>query len=67
MPQVLVWLDERPPDIAILDQPLGERHLARGSVASGGGCLYMLIALSVMVVFDLITIGVSVALTLAIR
>ena len=37
------------------------------TIFSGGGCLYMLIALSVMVVFDLITIGVSVALTLAIR
>src|SRR6185437_552007 len=34
---------------------------------SGGGCLYMVLALGVMIVFDLLTIGVSVALTLAIR
>src|SRR5690242_18243661 len=34
---------------------------------SGGGCLYMIVALCVMVLFDVVTIGVSVGLTLLMR
>ena len=34
---------------------------------SGGGCLYMLLAFAAMIVLNLITIGVSVILTLALR
>lgn len=61
----------------ILDRVSGRLSVLEGKPAetrqwfqaftSGGGCLYMLISLGVMIVFDLITIGVSVGLTLALR
>ena len=58
-------------DVAAINTQLkaqpSETRATLNTIFSGGGCLYMLIALTVMVVFDLITIGVSVALTLAIR
>ena len=65
------WVKRIEADVQSINTQLkaqpSETRATLNTIFSGGGCLYMLIALSVMVVFDLITIGVSVALTLAIR
>jgi len=58
--------DVRAIETRMAQQP-AETRATLNTLFSGGGCLYMLLALGVMIVFDLLTIGVSVALTLAIR
>lgn len=58
--------DIRAVDTRIAAQP-AERRAWFEMFTQGGGCLYMIVALGIMVVFDLITIGVSVGLALALR
>lgn len=65
------WVQRIESDVRTLETQLaarpGETRATLNTIFSGGGCLYMVIALAVMIVFQLITIGVSIGLTLALR
>ena len=58
--------DVRSLETRIAGQPAEARAWFE-TFTSGGGCLYMVIALIVVIVFNLITIGVSVGLALTLR
>lgn len=58
--------DVRALETRIAAQPAEAREWF-SAFTQGGGCLYMVIALVVVIVFNLITIGVSVGLALTLR
>lgn len=65
------WVQRIETDVRALETRIaGQPAEARAwfeTFTSGGGCLYMVIALVVVIVFNLITIGVSVGLALTLR
>lgn len=67
----VTWVRRIEADVTAINTRLAaqpeQTRATLNTLMNGGGCLYMLIALAVVIVFNLITIGVSVALTLAIR
>ena len=58
-------------DVAAINTQLkaqpSETRATLNTIFSGGGCLYMVLGFAAMIIFQLLTIGVSVALTLALR
>ena len=65
------WVTRIETDVRAIETQLAgrpsETRATLNTIFSGGGCLYMVIALIVVIVFDLITIAVSVGLALALR
>lgn len=65
------WVKRIEADVSAISTQLKQQpeqtRATLNTIFSGGGCLYMAIALFVMVVFDLVTVGVSVGLALLLR
>ena len=65
------WVKRIEADVAAITTQLkaqpSETRATLNTIFSGGGCLYMVLGFAAMIIFQLLTIGVSVALTLALR